>query len=79
VSAQKNDGPYCGPGPCRSTARTANGRDLEAFHRHHPRPPQPEPEPEPYAHYDAPAVDDAEIDYRYGHIVADRFEQDGGF
>lgn len=33
----KNDCPYCGPGPCRSTARTADGHDLERFERHHPR------------------------------------------
>lgn len=30
--------PYCGPGPCRSTARTTSGADLERFERHHPRP-----------------------------------------
>ena len=33
----KNPCPYCGPGPCRTTARTADGHDLERFHRHHPR------------------------------------------
>lgn len=27
---------YCGDGPCMSTARTANGHDLELFERHHP-------------------------------------------
>lgn len=26
---------YCGRGPCRSSARTANGRDVERFHRYH--------------------------------------------
>lgn len=33
--------PYCGPGACRGSARTANGRDVERFHLHHPRTRQP--------------------------------------
>lgn len=27
--------PYCGFGPCRSTARTSSGHDLALFHKHH--------------------------------------------
>jgi hypothetical protein len=29
--------PYCGTGPCRGSALTANGSDVERFHRLHPR------------------------------------------
>ena len=34
---ERNRCPYCGPGPCIGGPRTANGRDVEAFYRHHPR------------------------------------------
>lgn len=29
--------PYCGDGPCRSSAFTADGSDVERFERLHPR------------------------------------------
>jgi hypothetical protein len=29
--------PYCGAGRCRGSARTSEGSDVEAYHRHHPR------------------------------------------
>jgi len=39
--------PYCGPGQCSGSARIANGADVTAWHRHHPRTRKPRLEPEP--------------------------------
>jgi hypothetical protein len=36
--------PYCGPGQCYGSPRTADGHDIEAYYRHHPRERQPDRE-----------------------------------